>query len=107
MVSKMIKANVLYPNGEGATFDMNYYLTKHMPLVKQRFGSVLKGASVDQGIAGGAPNSTAPFATVCTLLFDSVADLQAGMAAHAAELMADVPNFTNIQPTIQVSEVKM
>jgi uncharacterized protein (TIGR02118 family) len=103
----MIKANVLYPNGTDAKFDMDYYLTKHMPLVKQSFGVTLKGASVDQGIAGGAPGSPAPFATVCTLLFDTIGDLQAGMAASAAKLMADVPNFTNIQPTIQISEVKM
>ena len=103
----MIKANVLYPNSEGATFDMDYYLTKHMPLVKQRFGALLKGMAVDQGIAGGAPGSKAPYATVASLMFDSVEDLQSAMGAHGAELMADVPNFTNVQPAIQVSEVKM
>ena len=103
----MIKASVLYPNGSDAKFDMDYYLTKHMALVKQCFGGALKGASVDQGIAGGAPGSPAPYATVCTLLFDNIADLQAGMTASAAKLMADVPNFTNVQPTIQISEVKM
>lgn len=104
---KMIKANVFYPNGADTKFDMDYYLTKHMPLVKESFGSALKGASVDQGIAGGMPGSPATYAAVCSLLFDSVGDLQAGMAANAAKLMADIPNFTNVHPTIQVSEVKM
>jgi hypothetical protein len=27
--------------------------------------------------------------------------------ARTAELMADVPNLTNIEPSIQISEVKM
>ena len=29
------------------------------------------------------------------------------MGAHAAELMADIPNFSNIEPTLKISEVKM
>jgi uncharacterized protein (TIGR02118 family) len=103
----MIKANVLYPHKDGGTFDMTYYLGKHMPLVKQRLGGALKGVSVDQGVAGGAPNSPPQFAVVATLLFDSVGDLQSALGAHSAELMADVPNFTNIEPSIQISEVKM
>ena len=28
------------------------------------------------------------------------------MTPHAKEIMGDIPNFTKIQPTIQISEVK-
>jgi uncharacterized protein (TIGR02118 family) len=103
----MIKVSVIYPRKDGGKFDMDYYLTKHMALVRQRIGAPLKGISVEQGIAGGAPNSPAPFAAMGHLLFDTVAAFQAAMASHGAEFMADVPNYTNIEPTIQVSEVKM
>jgi uncharacterized protein (TIGR02118 family) len=41
------------------------------------------------------------------LYFESVAEFQAAFAPHAAAIMADIPNYTNIQPVIQVSEVKM
>jgi hypothetical protein len=34
-----------------------------------------------------------------------VEDFQKGMAAHGQELMADIPNYTNIPPTIQISEI--
>jgi uncharacterized protein (TIGR02118 family) len=44
---------------------------------------------------------------MCHLLFDSVDRFQASFGAHAPEIMADIPNYTNIQPIIQISEVKM
>jgi uncharacterized protein (TIGR02118 family) len=103
----MIKVSVLYPQKDGGRFDMDYYLAKHMPLVRQKLGAALKGMSVEQGIAGGAPNSPAPFAAMGHLLFDTVGAFQSAMALHGAEFMADIPNFSNIEPTIQVSEVKM
>jgi len=30
----MIKVSVLYPNEKGKKFDMDYYGTKHLPLVQ-------------------------------------------------------------------------
>jgi len=103
----MIKVSVLYPHKDDAKFNMDYYLTKHIPLVRQRLGTALKGVSVDQGIAGGAPNSPAPFVAVCQLLFDGIAEVQSAMGTHGPELMGDVPNFSNIEPTVQISEVKI
>jgi hypothetical protein len=34
----MIKVTVMYPNGSGAKFDMNYYVGKHLPMVRERRG---------------------------------------------------------------------
>jgi uncharacterized protein (TIGR02118 family) len=103
----MINLSVLYPHKDGARFDMDYYLTKHMPLVREKCGGAVKSMSVEQGLAGVEPNSPPAFVTVTHLGFDSVGELQSVMGAHAGELLADVPNFTNIEPTLQVSEVKM
>jgi uncharacterized protein (TIGR02118 family) len=41
------------------------------------------------------------------LYFDSVADFQAAFGPHAAAIKADIPNYTDIQPTIQINEVKI
>jgi uncharacterized protein (TIGR02118 family) len=101
----MIKISVMYPNSEGSTFNMAYYLETHMALVRQLLGASLKGLSADQGI--GLPGSPAPYLAMAHLMFDSVEDLQAALATHGPALMADIPNYTNSQPTIQVSEVKM
>ncbi len=52
----MIVATVMYPESEGATSDMDYYLTDHLKLVGDRWGPMgLKGARVLKGIAGGTP----------------------------------------------------
>ncbi|MBI4240883.1 MAG: EthD family reductase, partial [Candidatus Rokubacteria bacterium] len=56
-------------------------------------------------VAGGAPGAPAPFVYIAHLYFNSVADCQKAMGAHGKEIMADVPNYTNIQPQVQVSEI--
>ncbi len=102
----MIRVSVMYPNGEGKKFDVDYYAKKHMGLVKERIGGLgLVRLEVDKGLAGGAPNAPAPFACVGHLYWNSLGDFQKAMGAHGKELMADIPNFTNIQPQIQISEI--
>jgi uncharacterized protein (TIGR02118 family) len=41
------------------------------------------------------------------LFFDSVEAFQAAFGPHVKAIMADVPNYTNVQPAVQISEVKM
>lgn len=60
MQKGMIKLSVLYPAGERKTFNMDYYCNTHIPLIAQLTGSALKGASVDEGVAGVAPGSAPP-----------------------------------------------
>ncbi|MFI5399678.1 MAG: EthD family reductase [SAR324 cluster bacterium] len=103
----MIRVSVLYPASAGAKFDLDYYTKKHMPFVKQRLGAILKSASVDKGIAGGAPGAPAPYVAVGHLTFDSADTFQKAMASHGKEFMDDIPNFTTIQPIMQISEVVM
>lgn len=102
----MIRMSVLYPRNEGAHFDWAYFTGTHVPLLRRKLGAVLKALSIEQGIAGGAPESPAPFVAIVNLTFDSVAAFQAAFKAHAPELMADIPNYTSIEPIIQLSEVK-
>ena len=103
----MIKVTVLYPSGEGKRFDMAYYLKNHIPMVQKLLGPASKGVSVEQGIAGGTPGSPAPYLAVGHLLFDSVEAFQTAFGPHAQTIGNDVQNYTNVQPVIQVSEVKL
>jgi uncharacterized protein (TIGR02118 family) len=102
----MIQVTVLYPAGEGCTFDMDYYLKTHIPMFQDRMGAAMKDISVVRGVGGGAPGSPAPFVAMVHATFESVEAFGAALAPHAAEIMSDVPKYTNIQPVIQISEVE-
>ena len=103
----MIKVTVLYPNGNGTRFDMKYYVTSHMPMVKQTIGAAVKGMGAEQGVGTAPPGTQAPFAAIGYLLFDSVEAFGAAFAQHAPKILADIPNYTNIQPVIQVGEITL
>jgi len=103
----MIKVSVLYPNAENATFDMKYYLDSHMPMVRARLGTALKGMAVEQGLSGGEPGSRPTYIAFGHLFFDSVATFQAAFDANAPAILSDIPNYTNQQPVVQISEVKL
>ena len=103
----MIKVTVVYPNCPGSRFDIAYYCKTHIPLVQRLLGTALKGVAVEQGIAGGTPSSAAPYLAIGQLQFDSVEAFQANFGPQAQEIMSDIPHYTNVQPVIQVSEVKL
>ena len=101
----MIKVSVLYPNNLGARFDHAYYREKHLPLIARRMGAGLRYYTIDRGLNGGAPDLRATYIAACHLMCDSVATYQAAFGPHAREIRADIANFTDITPTVQVSEV--
>ena len=102
----MIRMSVMYPSGDGKSFNHDYYVQKHMALVRERWNSMgLVRTEVDRGVAGGAPGSPAPYVAVGHVYFNSLQDLANATKAHGKELFADVPNFTTIQPQVQVSEI--
>ena len=67
----------------------------------------MQTAAVEQGIAGATPGSRPAFIAMGHLYFDSVQAFQTAFGPHAEAIMADIPNYTDIQPTIQISDVKI
>ncbi len=99
----MIRVSVLYPSG--GKFDQDYYINTHMKMVADRVGDALIRFEVDKGLSGAAPGSPAPFMAVGHLYFNSVEEFAQAFGQHAGEIMADVPNFTDAQGQIQISEI--
>lgn len=102
----MIKVSVFYPNSMGSHFDIDYYCNSHMPMVQARLGAALKGVEVEQGVGGSELESNPAYTAMGHLLFESVEAYQAAFGPHAAEIIADIPNYTDVEPFIQVSEIK-
>jgi uncharacterized protein (TIGR02118 family) len=102
----MVCISVLYPNVPGKKFDHDYYARHHMPLVMDRWkSSGLIRYEIDMGLAGGAPGSPAPFICVGRLYFSSLEDFQKAIESQGADVLADVPNYTDIELQIQVSQM--
>ena len=100
-----IKVSVVYPNSEAKKFDMDYYCNKHIPMVGDLLGDALKGATVEMGLGGVAPRSSAPYTGMGNMYFNSVQEFKNAFGPNAEKIMGDLPNFTDIEPIIQVSEV--
>lgn len=101
----MIRVSVLYANTEGKRFDLDYYTSKHIPMVIAKCGDSLLRGEVDKGLAGMPPGTPAPFIAAGYLYFNSLQEFQAAFAPNAGAIMADIPNYTDIPPTIQISEI--
>jgi len=101
----MASLSVVYPRTPGTSFDYDYYRDKHMPLVGQCWG--------DAGLTGGEAllgmntpdGSEAPYFAIGVIHFDTAESLQAALTGeHASNVIADIRNFTDAQPVIQINQ---
>jgi uncharacterized protein (TIGR02118 family) len=101
----LIKISVMYPYAEGKTFNMEYYETKHMPMVAGYLGSNLVKYTIEKGLSSGIPNQPLPFMAIGTFYVKSLEEYQAAIAPNRDAIRADFVNYTNVIPVILVSEV--
>src|SRR5438046_3136915 len=95
---------VLYPNPEGVRFDFDYYKSKHATLIRRLYGKGIARYELRKGVSA-ADGSRAPYVATVHFWIGSQEVFDAMQAKHATELIADVPNFTNVQPTVQFDDV--
>jgi uncharacterized protein (TIGR02118 family) len=93
---------VTYPKSADATFDFDYFQSKHLPEVGRAFkpfglgyASVLRG---EQSLDGGDP---AYFATTILSFADEEAARNAVASEAAKGLVEDIANFTSVTPVLQ------
>ena len=101
----MVRVSVYYPSSADVTFDHAYYASTHRRLVEDRLGPLgLDRVEIERGVAGygGGP---APYVAVGHLLFPSMEVFQSAWAQAGADVVADVPRYTNAQPVVQIGEI--
>lgn len=105
----MVMISMLYPNRSGSKFELGYYINTHMPMSIERLSAHagFRGVSVVRGMGGGVPGSEPEYVAMCQYLFDSLDDFLAAFNPHAAFLQADMVNYTDTQPIIQISAVEI
>ncbi len=102
----MFKVAILYPNGEEKTFDMDYYEKYHMPMMAGLLGKNLKFYEIDKGIAGRTPGDKIPFVAIGYFYCYDVTEYNKAVAQNIEAILSDIKKYTNIQPAIQISEIK-
>jgi uncharacterized protein (TIGR02118 family) len=101
----MIKVGVFYPLT--SKFDWDYYLNKHTPMIQKLLAPAMKKVEIEKGLGGGGPGAPATYTAICNLHFDSIEAFQKAFGPHAGEIMGDIANYTDVQPVVQISDVKM
>lgn len=93
---------VLYPYEEGKTFDEEYFHGTHVPLLREVWGDAVTDVRVLHGEPG--PGGAPQFVTIAEVEFASTEAFQQAMAKpRSAEVQADVPNYAQVVPTVQIS----
>ena len=102
----MIKLSVLYPNKPGSHFDAEYYLNTHMAMAARLLGPAAKAITVEIGRPG-PDGKPAPFAAIGAFVAESMEEFTQVLTPVLGELVADIPNYTNIEPVLQYSDIRM
>jgi uncharacterized protein (TIGR02118 family) len=105
----MTKISILYPYSEQSRFDMEYYVKTHMPQSIERLskGAGFHSVSVERGVSLTTPGSPPAYVAMCQYVFESMQHFLDAFLPHAEYLQGDMPNYTDIVPIIQISEVEI
>ena len=98
----MIRISVLYPRTSGKRFNVEYYMKHHMPLVKEKLTPIK--IEIDVGVQN-SENQPSPYIAVGHMTFGSLEELVTKYRSAAQILHADIPNYTDIEPVMQLSEI--
>jgi uncharacterized protein (TIGR02118 family) len=105
----MNRVSILYPNRPGSRFDLDYYFNIHMPRSIQLLsaGEGFRSVLVECGVSGANPDSAPSFIAGCHYEFDSYERFVTAFSPHAEELRGDMSNYTDVEPIIQVNEIRI
>ncbi|MEO1102644.1 MAG: EthD family reductase [Pseudomonadota bacterium] len=99
-----VTVQAIYPITDGSTFDYDYYITTHLPLVKTHFGPHgMSAISASKGVSGG-PGAPPGYFAIATMTFPDIDRLNAALAA-GGPVIADLKNFTNSRAQFLIGEV--
>ena len=102
----MYKVTILYPNGDGKTLNFDYYAQKHMPMVAGFIGQNLVFYEIDKGISGSKANDKPTYMAIGHFYVKDIAEYNKAIGQHIDAIISDFKNYTNVQPIVQVNEIK-
>ena len=101
----MYKVSIIYPNQKDARFDLDYYQNNHMKHVEKLLNPYgLIKTTIEKGISGGA-GLPPPYVCIGCLYFETEDGYDRGITEAGKVLREDIRNYTDIQPTRQISKI--
>lgn len=101
----MFRIILTYPDGKDAKLDFDYYIGKHVPLTKALLGEHglidIQANRCLQTLEGDKPG----FVCITVVDFSDKEAFDTAYAIHGETLLADIPNYTNIEPEVDICEV--
>jgi uncharacterized protein (TIGR02118 family) len=103
----MFCVSVLYPANSASIFNLDYYISNHIPLAKKLMTPHgLQRVEVTRSLGALPPGAPAPFQVIGHLHFATMRELETGLASAAPQLIEDIPNFySGGEAVILVNEV--
>ena len=95
----------MWPNADNATFDYDYYLQNHLPMVEELLGDNIKRVEWPGDWVAWRRARRRPTPPSLTFYFDPVDAFRTAFGPHGGAITGDERNFTNIPTTVQISEV--
>lgn len=100
----MVVLSVIYPKHTGTSFDHDYYAHKHLPMVR----TLLRPAGLQElEVVRGTKTMdgpTFPYEVIAFLTFPEEAELRAALNEYGEQILGDIPNFTDMKPTLQLND---
>ena len=75
-----------------------------MPMVMELLGETMTGYSIHKGLSG-RPGEPPTYMAIGYLHFPSVEAYGKVFGPNAKQILEDIPNYTNVEPTVQISQV--
>jgi uncharacterized protein (TIGR02118 family) len=94
----MEQITFIYPKSNGATFDMDYFLDKHIPFAVQSTGAI-QSWTVTQ-YTSGTDGTEPPFMVQAIATLSSIEAYYAGIKKGNGAVLEDIANYTNVTPIV-------
>ena len=101
----MIVMSASYPYAKGKKFDETYYVDKHIPVVRDVLGDLVKDGGSYKGLPG-LDGSDPAFFYRADMSFASMEDVGKALSGpRVGEMMADTANYTDVENVLAVCEI--
>jgi uncharacterized protein (TIGR02118 family) len=96
---------ILYPAGEGVTFNADYYRDHHLTMITKLYTTTIQRFELRKVAPSPAGAPPAKYAAAINIWINDLPAFLENNQKHGKTMTDDVPNFTNGRPTIQFDKV--